>query len=92
VRRSGQFGKIGDPKRQDDPQQTDYGTALVEQWARIADELSAEQDAVARESYLGTKRFVWVAACIAGLGVAAVLAVVAARRWRMRCHPWQRTD
>lgn len=87
MRRSGRFIKIGGSKRRADPQQEDCGTGLLKYWARIADELSAEQDAIAREGYLETRRFVWVSVCIAGLGVAAVLAVVAARRRRMhRIH------
>jgi NAD(P)H-hydrate epimerase len=33
---------------------TDLGVTLVELWAKVADELSAAQEAVAAESYLGT--------------------------------------
>jgi hypothetical protein len=72
--------RIRTSKTHDEPHEGDLGTELQDRWALIADDLSAYQNAVANESYLGTSRVVWVSVLIAGLGVAAVLAVAIRRR------------
>ena len=69
----------------DDIVQADDQVALLDVWAGISDALSAEQDAVAKEAYLGSRnrRFVWVAVGLTGLVVAAMLADLAALRRRI---------
>jgi hypothetical protein len=79
-----EVSEMSGSNRHDDILQAEI--ALLDEWARIGDVLSAEQDAVANEAYLGrrTRRFVWVSVGITGLAVAAMLADLAARRRRMR--------
>jgi len=79
-----EVSEMSGSNRHDDIVQADDKIALLDEWARIGDVLSAEQDAVANEGYLGRRRFVWVSVGITGLAVAAVLGAVAARRRKMR--------
>jgi hypothetical protein len=81
-----EVSEMSGSNRHDDIVQADDKIALLDEWARIGDVLSAEQDAVANEAYLGrrTRRFVWVSVGITGLAVAAMLADLTARRRRMR--------
>jgi hypothetical protein len=80
VRRSERPSRADESKTHDEPHEGHLGTELLDEWALFADDLTAYQDAVANESYLGTSRVVWVSVLIAGLGVAAVLAVAVRRR------------
>jgi len=81
-----EVSEMSGSNRHDDIVQADDKIALLDEWARIGDVLSAEQDAFANEAYLGgrTRRFIWVWVGITGVAVAAVLAAVAARRRRVR--------
>ena len=47
---------------------TDFGVTLVELWAEVADQLSAAQDTVAAEAYLGTASPIIVLDGLLGLG------------------------
>ena len=47
---------------------TDFGVTLVELWAEVADQLSAAQDTVAAEAYLGTTSPIIVLDGLLGLG------------------------
>lgn len=71
--------------RRDDVVQTDDQVALPDVWAGIGDALSAAQDAIANEAYLGSRnrRCVWVSVGITGLVVAAMLADLSALRRRI---------
>lgn len=71
--------------RHEDIVQADDQVALLDVWAGIGDALSAAQDAIANEAYLGSRnrRCVWVSVGITGLVVAAMLANLAALRRRI---------
>jgi NAD(P)H-hydrate epimerase len=52
---------------------TDFGVILVELWAEAADQLSAKQEAIAAEAYLGTSRPLIILDGLLGLGAKPLL-------------------
>ena len=83
------FSEMTGSSGQDAASRADYNVAILEEFAAIGDVLSAQQDAIADEAYLGRRR-VWVLVGIIGLAVAALLAAATGRGREMRRRKMRR--